>query len=94
MKAGLFGSERRYLRKFPQDNLPSLVGKSLRPSLFPGHACLDDEVSIVSYPGIHNMTTTTFFPGIDGFARSIGNMVLLPDRFLNIGDDPKRFWPN
>jgi hypothetical protein len=42
----------------------------------------------------HNMTSATFSPGIDGFARSIANMVLLPDRFRGIGDDPYRDWPN
>jgi hypothetical protein len=41
----------------------------------------------------HNMTSATFSPGIDGFARSIANMVLLPDRFRGIGDDPYRDWP-
>lgn len=42
----------------------------------------------------HNLTSATFFPGIDGYARSLGNLVLLPDRFRDIGDDPKRPWPN
>lgn len=42
----------------------------------------------------HNMTSASFFPGIDGYARSLGNLVLLPDRFRGIGDDPKRRWPN
>lgn len=42
----------------------------------------------------HNMTSATIFPGIDGFARSIGNLVLQPDRFINIGNDRERLWPN
>lgn len=41
-----------------------------------------------------NLTTSTLFPGIDGYARSLGNLVLLPDRFRGIGKDPKRPWPN
>jgi len=48
----------------------------------------------IKYLYDHNMTSATFFPGINGFARSIANMVLLPDRFRGIGDDPYRDWPN
>jgi hypothetical protein len=48
----------------------------------------------INYLYGHNMTSATFFPGVEGFARSIGNMVLQPDRFFNIGDDRKRLWPN
>lgn len=48
----------------------------------------------IKYLYDHNMTFATFFPGTDGFARSIANMVLLPDRFREIGDDPYRDWPN
>ena len=48
----------------------------------------------IKYLYDHNMTSATFFPGIDGFARSLGNMVLLPDRFRNIGNVPTRPWPN
>ena len=42
----------------------------------------------------HNLTSARLFPGIDGYARSLGNLVLLPHRFLGIGDDRKRPWPN
>lgn len=57
--------------------------------------CKDEIVGeVIKYLYGHNITSATFFPGIDGFARSIGNMVLLPDRFLNIGDDRERLWPN
>jgi hypothetical protein len=48
----------------------------------------------IKYLYDHNMTSATFFPGIDGFARSIANMILLPDRSRGIGDDPYRDWPN
>ena len=41
-----------------------------------------------------NLTPATLFPGIDGYARSLGNLMLLPDRFRGIGDDRKRPWPN
>jgi hypothetical protein len=41
----------------------------------------------------HNLTSATLFPGIAGFARSIGNLSLLPDRFLGVGDRSSRPWP-
>ncbi len=57
--------------------------------------CNADIVSgCVKYLYDHNLTTATLYPGIDGYARSIGNLVLLPDRFHGIGNDPNRCWPN
>ena len=47
----------------------------------------------VKYLYDRNLTPATLFPGIDGFARSLGNLILLPDRFRGIGDDPNRRWP-
>ena len=48
----------------------------------------------VKYLYDRNLTPATLFPGIDGYARSLGNLVLLPDRFCGIGDKPDRPWPN
>jgi hypothetical protein len=48
----------------------------------------------VKYLYDHNLTSATLFPGIDGYARSLGNLVLLPDRFRGIGEDPNRVWPD
>lgn len=48
----------------------------------------------VKYLYDRNLTLATLFPGIDGYARSLGNHVLLPHRFHGIGDDLKRPWPN
>lgn len=48
----------------------------------------------VKYLYNHNLTSATLFPGIDGYARSLGNLVLLPDRFRDIGEDSNRLWPN
>ena len=57
--------------------------------------CNDEIIGeAIKYLYDNNMTSATFSPGIDGFARSIANMVLLPDRFRGIGDDPYRDWPN
>ena len=41
----------------------------------------------------HNLTSAALYPGINGFARSIGNLTLIPDRFKGIGDNPSRPWP-
>jgi hypothetical protein len=41
-----------------------------------------------------NLTTAIVFPGIDGYARSLANLVLLPDRFIGIGDNLDRKWPD
>jgi hypothetical protein len=41
----------------------------------------------------HNFTSANFYPGINGFARSIGNLTLLPDRFVGVGDKLSRPWP-
>ena len=57
--------------------------------------CNDDIVSgCVKYLYEHNLTTATLFPGIEGYSRSLSNLVLLPDRFRGIGEDPNREWPN
>ncbi len=48
----------------------------------------------VKYLHDHGLTLATLFPGIDGYARSLGNLVLLPDRFCGIGDNPDRPWPS
>jgi hypothetical protein len=48
----------------------------------------------IKYLYDRNLTSATLFPGIDGYARSLSNLVLLPDRFSGIGDDPNRRWPN
>lgn len=48
----------------------------------------------VKYLYDRNLILATLFPGIDGYARSLGNLVLLPDRFRDIGKNPDRRWPN
>jgi hypothetical protein len=57
--------------------------------------CSNEIISgCVNYLYDRNLTSATLFPGIEGYARSLGNLVLLPHRFLGIGDDRKRPWPN
>ena len=57
--------------------------------------CSKDIISgCIKYLYDRNLTSATLFPGIDGYARSLSNLVLLPDRFRNIGVDPNRRWPN
>jgi hypothetical protein len=57
--------------------------------------CSNEIISeCVNYLYDRNLTSATLFPGIDGYAHSLGNLVLLPHRFLGIGDDRKRPWPN
>jgi hypothetical protein len=45
----------------------------------------------VKYLYGHNMTRATLFPGIDGYAHSLSNLVLLPHKFHDIGK-LKRPW--
>lgn len=57
--------------------------------------CSEEIISeCVKYLYDRNLTPATLFPGIDGYARSLGNLMLLPDRFCEIGEDPNRKWPN
>jgi len=57
--------------------------------------CSNEIISgCVKYLYDSNLTSASLFPGIEGYTRSLGNLVLLPHRFLGIGDDRKRPWPN
>lgn len=57
--------------------------------------CYEEIISgCVKYLYDRNLTAATLFPGIDGYAHSLGKLVLLPDRFRGIGEDSNRPWPN
>lgn len=56
--------------------------------------CSDEIIrGCVKYLYDRNLTRATLFPGIEGYAHTIGNLVLLPHRFHDIGEDPNRPWP-
>ena len=46
----------------------------------------------VQYLYVHNITFAALFPDLDGFARSLGDFVLIPERFHRVGDDAWRGW--
>ncbi|MFO0701231.1 MAG: FRG domain-containing protein [Nitrospira sp.] len=57
--------------------------------------CSDETIrGCVKYLYDRNLTRAMLFPGIEGYADSIGNLVLLPHRFHGVGGDPNRPWPN
>ena len=69
-----------------------VIGQHLIKFVIP---CSDEIIrGCVKYLYDRNLTRATLFPGIEGYAHSISNLVLLPHRFRDIGEDPNRPWPN
>ncbi len=57
--------------------------------------CNDEVIRpCVKYLYDRNLTRATLFPGIEGYAHSIGNLLLQPHRFHGVGENPNRPWPN
>lgn len=57
--------------------------------------CSDEIICrCVRYLYDRNLTRAMLFPGIEGYAHSIGNLVFLPHRFHGVGENPNRPWPN